>query len=345
MTQITAVNQAFDLLVPAGAKKDKLHRLSKFAHWQGRQSPPWYAPDLASYRDGLLQDYEPSTVSAHLATVRAHYKTLLRDRDLFFEIAARECGPDASRADLKATADEYIARLTVAIDPKAAPVKQITKQDRADSEHLRLTSEQANSLMGRPGVTSLKRLRDTAIIALMLCTGLREAELCALTVDDLRQRYGGELSLLVREGKGAKQRLIPYGPLSWVLVIIDTWLEKAGIDSGFVFRGFWKPSDHDQYTTRPGPLTPRQIQRLLASYPLVKDGTLTQVRPHDLRRTYARRLYDSGIDLLSIKENLGHKSPETTLGYIGTLDASKRRPPAIYHYDLTRLKGQLGLFD
>ena len=112
----------------------------------------------------------------------------------------------------------------------------MTRQDGPDAEHLRLTTEQANALLAAPGIHTLRGLRDTAAIALMLCTGIREGELSALDVENLQQRLVGELALHVREGKGCKERLIPYGELSWVLAIVDRWLELTGIETGPVFR-------------------------------------------------------------------------------------------------------------
>jgi len=61
------------------------------------------------------------------------------------------------------------------------------------------------------------------------------------------------------------------------------------------------------------------------------------VTPHDLRRTYARRLYEGGLDVVAIQQNLGHADLKTTLGYIGTLDADRRRAPAVYNFDLRAL--------
>ena len=112
---------------------------------------------------------------------------------------------------------------------RAAPVKLVAKQDTADSEHLRLKPYQVSALIQAPGIANLRGLRDTALMTLMVCTGIRAAEAAALQVDDLRQHLGGELSLRVREGKGAKQRLIPYGPLNWCLMYVDAWLGRAEI--------------------------------------------------------------------------------------------------------------------
>ena len=341
-----AVRQGVSL-VPTDADKDSRHRLGRFGRWLATSGLPWYSPDLAAYRDYLLaQGLDPSTARAHLSTVRGQYRRLAKanaTRAALYELAGAEA-PEAGPAARKALVDEYLTRLENAIAPELAPVKVVTHQDRTDAAQLRLTAQQANALLAAPGVDSLRGLRDTAAIALMLCTGIREAELAALLVGDLRQRLGGELALHVRQGKGSKARLVPYGDLSWVLAIVDKWQAAGGIETGPVLRGFYKGTER----LRPGRLCVRAIQQILAAYPVNVDGRLVAARPHDLRRTYARRLYEAGFDPVAIQQNLGHAELKTTLGYIGTLDAGKRRPPAIYSFDLgglarVAIQGRLGV--
>ena len=329
-------------LVPMGADKDTRHRLTRFTRWQAENGAPWHEPDLGRYRDQMLEDgLMPSSVSVHLSTIRSRYRRIVKDnvtRDALYAEAAKHA---QSPADQKAFVDELLARLTNAVDPDASRVKVPTKQDRRDSDQLRLTAEQASQLLAAPGTDTLGGLRDTAILALLLCTGIREGELCGLQVQDLRQRLGGELALFIRKGKGAKQRLVPYGELSWSLVIVDSWLAKAGIDSGPVFRGFYKSSRR----VRTRPLSVRNVQRIVGRYPVVIDGEPVTVRPHDCRRTFARRCYESGVDLVAVQQNLGHSDLKTTLSYVGTLDASKRRAPSLYAFDVTSLlrQGELRL--
>ena len=252
-------------------------------------------------------------------------------RDLLFQIAGTQTDNPVER---KAIVDEILTRLENAINPDNSPVKVIKSQDTPDAAHLRLTRKQAETLLESPGVDTVLGLRNTAILALMLCTGIREGELSALEVKDLRQELGGELALHVREGKGAKERLIPYGELDWCLVVVDKWLEAAGITSGPVFRGIYKGGK----TFRPGRLSLRAIEYITTAYPIAINGEMAIVRPHDLRRTYARRLYEAGTDPIAIQQNLGHSDLKTTLGYIGTLNADRRRPPAVYSFDLGVLK-------
>ena len=340
---LTITGSAAQALIPADADKHARSRLARFARWMDAQGQPWHDPDLAAYRDAMLaEEYARSTVSAHLSTIRAQYRRLATDnavRDAL-EIAARQAldstGNGHGPADVEALVRRKLERLGNATDPGKSSVRVVTVQDVADSEHLRLTREQAEALLAAPGSDGLRELRDTAVIALLLCTGIREAELSALEVRDLRQEMGGELALHVREGKGCKTRLVPYGALDWVLVLVDAWLQTAGITEGFVFRGFYR----GYKTARPGPLSVRAIEYILARYPVTVNGELVRVRPHDCRRTYARRLYEAGVDVVAIQQNMGHSDLKTTLGYIGTLDSEKRRPPAVYSFDLASLYEQ-----
>jgi site-specific recombinase XerD len=169
-------------------------------------------------------------------------------------------------------------------------------------------------------------MRDTAMFALMVCTGIREAEMVALNVDDLRQTLGGEVAVRIRSGKGRKQRMVPYGPLDWCLVYADRWLDMAQVTSGAVFRGVYKGGKR----VRPTRVTERTVNRVMNAYPIMIDGDLRDVKPHDLRRTYARNAYERGMDLERIRQNLGHVSLQTTQTYIGTLDAPQRRPPPMF---------------
>lgn len=320
-------------LIPPDADKHAKYRLKKFTSWLGERS--WLNPDLAAYRDWLLsEDYAASTVSAHLSTVRGRYGQLLRDntvREMLYRNVPDNC---QSPADQKAFVDETLERLENAADPKNSEVKTVTVQDRPDSDFLRLSREQAEALMAAPGTDTLKGLRDRAIIATLLCCGLRESELCALNVDDLRQRQDGELGLLIKSGKGCKQRMVFYGELSWLLpLFLEPWLEAAGITEGAVFRSFWKGGGLR------GRLSGRAVQNVLKGYPIFIGGKQARARPHDCRRTFARRCYEALQDPLSIKQQMGHEDLGTTLGYIGTLDASRRRAPAIYNPpDLAQLE-------
>jgi integrase len=333
--------QNFAILMPNDPDKDVYSRLLFFLDWLDDAHLPWYRPALSDYKHYLLHDrtrldsktgqqvpapLSPAAASAHLATIRGRYRALLSSsalRDWLYEHLPADLQDLASR---KAVVDELLLRIEHDIHPRTSSVKQVTVQDVADTEHLRLTPAQVRALIRTPGVDRLSTLRDTAILALLVCTGIREAELVALDVPDLRQTLGGELSLRVRAGKDRQQRLVPYGPLDWCLVYVGRWLTAAEITDGAVFRGVFV-GDKRVRKTR---LTVRAINQIMYRYPISINGVLTVVQPHDLRRTYARNAYLHGMDTERLRQNLGHAHLSTTQGYIGRLSGEQRRPPDMF---------------
>lgn len=329
--QLTVIEEdAHPLLLLPLRSKDQRSRIEQFVSWQEGRSA-WWQPDLAAYRDDLLADgLSPSSVSAYLGTLRGQWNKLLVSNELRDRLYAMT-DPAASISDRWAFVEEATTRLRNAVNPAAAPVKQTKVQDEEDSKHLRLTTEQAEQLLAAPDTNTLLGLRDAAVIAVLLCTGIREDELRGLDVEDLRQSLGGEVALRVRHGKGDKQRLVPYGELAWCLDLVSDWMWYARITEGPVFRGMARGN-----AIRKRRITTRTIQRILASYPVWINGQWVDVKPHDCRRTYARLMYEAGMDLLAIQQNLGHTDAKTTKLYIGQLDASARRARSVLHYNETR---------
>lgn len=324
MTNAITTPYTRQLLVGDADDKDTRSRLGLYADWLSSHSRQWHQPDLTAYMRFLLDErhLEPATVRAHLSAIRRRYQKLLRDRDLLYALAPS----DLDFVGAKAFVDELHQRIDDAIHPDEAKVKVKKQQDVSDLLHIRMTPQQARQLIEGPGTASLAGMRDTAIIALMLCTGIREAELTGTRVADLEDVLDGERALNVASGKGKKARLVPYGELDWCLSIVYAWMRRAGITDGPAFRRVHR----DDRTVGKRALSTRAIQQIIGSYPIVHAGRLVAVRPHDLRRTYARRLYEAGVDPVKIKQNMGHVSLQTTLHYIGEVDGKERRPPEVY---------------
>ena len=175
----------YTILMPEQPNKDQKSRLGFYIDWLAAQNRSWYQPDLQAYRDYLLYQRQrsdkqgrlspatlsPQTALAHLATIRGRYGELTRSnavRDLLFALA----NPDDSEAEQRALVDEFFIRMVNDVHPASAPVKLVEKQDLADSEHLRLKPYQVSALLRAPGISSLRGLRDTALICLMICSGI-----------------------------------------------------------------------------------------------------------------------------------------------------------------------------
>jgi len=323
MTNDLIINNAPPKFLPSSPSKDDTHRLTRFQRWIESNGHSWVNPDMAAYRDDLLHSLAPRSAQAHLSTVRKALQRVARDRDYLYAAAASYAAQGASKRDLQAMVDEAVHRIDNATHPDESRVKVTIIQDESDSAHIRLTAKQANALIQQPDRDTLAGLRDAALIGLALATGLRAAELVALRIDDLYHKLGGKDAILVKEGKGKKQRLVPYGAHITVLRLVHKWLNTAGISVGAVFRGVTKGGQ-----LLDSAITVRTFERRLARYGV--DG-LT-IAPHDLRRTYAKQQYANGMDIIAIRDNLGHEDIKTTQRYIGEMDAQKRVPSQGYKY-------------
>jgi len=297
------------------------HRARRFLGWLELTGRQWYEPDLALYRDYLLSEgIAPRSVYAYLASVRSLYGDVLKDnrtRDYFYSLAPAT----APALERKAFVDELVTRLTNATDPSHSRVSVQWVQDRDAREFRWLTADQARALVEAPDTSTLRGARDAAILALLLSTGVRVFELCALRVDDLRGYLGREPALVVRAGKGNKQRLVAYGEMIWCLDYVERWLKAAEIRRGYVLRGIIEGRIQ---RVRQGRMATDTARLVLQKYPIEIEGELVTLTPHDLRRSYARLQYEAGMDLVALQHNLGHASHDTTIGYIGDLTAERR---------------------
>ena len=144
-----------------------------------------------------------------------------------------------------------------------------------------------------------RKPRDIAIVKLLLNTGLRVSELCALTWKDLKiSPKKGRLS--VNHGKGAKRRTIP----------LNQDARRVLVELGYHKQ---KGSDRRVFIGQRGAMTPRGIESTLRKY--VKKTDLEEVSPHQLRHTFCKNLIDAGVGLEKVAALAGHDNLETTRRY------------------------------
>src|SRR5580698_2418041 len=96
-----------------------------------------------------------------------------------------------------------------------------------------LSQKQAQALLSAPDISTLRGLRDRAILAVLLGCGLRRSEVAALTFAHLQQR-DGRWCIVDLVGKHGRVRTAPMP--NWVKVAIDAWTALAGATDGHVFR-------------------------------------------------------------------------------------------------------------
>jgi site-specific recombinase XerD len=186
----------------------------------------------------------------------------------------------------------------------------ITKVNGVKMEGVRagnwLTKEQAQDLICAPDITTLKGLRDRAVLAVLIGAGLRRSEVAGLTFDHIQQRDCRWVIIDIT-GKHNRVRTIPIP--SWAKVAIDEWADEAGINAGLVFRRINK-GDRISGAS----MTPQAVRDLVIEY---TSRLGYRIAAHDLRRTYAKLAYKGGSKLDQIQLSLGHASIRTTERYLG----------------------------
>ncbi|HZP44014.1 MAG TPA: tyrosine recombinase XerC [Candidatus Binataceae bacterium] len=149
--------------------------------------------------------------------------------------------------------------------------------------------------------TTAAGLRDRAILEVLYSTGIRVSELTALCWRDVDTELG---MVMVRAGKGNKDRLIPIGEPA--LDALMAWRAAMPVA--------WSLDGPVITNLRGGRLTSRSVQKIVERR-LRSSGLDVALSPHGLRHSFATHLLNAGADLRAIQEMLGHSSLATTQRY------------------------------
>lgn len=153
-------------------------------------------------------------------------------------------------------------------------------------------------------VADLATHRDRAIVWAMVLGGLRAGEVRSLRLADVDQ---GRHRVRVI-GKGGRERVVPIDRAFFTELAAYLRQERppriTTPECFVVLRG----------PTAGRPLTEAGLRSLFRHH-RDRSGAV-RVRPHRLRHTYGTELAAAGIDLLVLRELMGHASPETTAAYV-----------------------------
>jgi site-specific recombinase XerD len=143
-------------------------------------------------------------------------------------------------------------------------------------------------------------LRDAAVIAFLEATGARRAEAASMLI---QRHFHRDRSVRVT-GKGSKERDVPLHASA--VTELDRWIAVLGQRSGPVFRAVDKWGNIGSRA-----LSPRAIGIIITRRR--EQCGLDPMTTHDPRRTLVTNLLDTGTDLLTVSEIVGHsRGPSST---------------------------------
>lgn len=167
-----------------------------------------------------------------------------------------------------------------------------------------LTPEDMLRLLHAPDATTLRGLRDRAMLSVAYAAGLRVSELVALQLGDVDRRRG----VVAAFGKGQKRRLVPLGEVT--LRHLDEY--RAALEVARFSKPGQRSESHFLFPAPSGKALTRQaFWKVVRRYALAI-GLPDAMHPHRLRHSFATHLLAHGADLRSVQTMLGHADVATT---------------------------------
>lgn len=256
---------------------------------------------LLAHYEGLTRQRYQTALTGFATWYQAQYQTrpdaaLLTDEELrAYRNALTDRGLQAATVNLRLAALRALVRAQGRM-VKVKGVKLVTPALEA------LDARALGRLLAAVEGPTWQAQRDYALLTVLARAGLRVSEAVALTLADveLNARSG---ALLVRHGKGLKQRRVPLSAAA-----------RAALKAYLDVRPAAAPTSVLFLTRSWGPLTARDAQRIVAG--AAHTAGLSGVTPHTLRHTFATRFLQSGGDLATLATLLGHSSVATTTRYL-----------------------------
>ncbi len=250
-----------------------------------------YRRDLALYADWLAEHADRPLDTT-------------TEADLLGYAVARHATSKASTANRRLTVLKRYFRWSlreqaIGADPtlKLATARQPLRVPKTMSE------AQVEALLAAPDPATPLGMRDRAMLELMYASGLRVSELVGLKSVHLSLTDNA----LRVTGKGAKERLVPYGEEAhralarYFAEARPAILEARSSDALFI-------------TVQGGPMTRQMFWKIVKAH-AIRAGILIPISPHTLRHAFATHLLNHGADLRSVQLLLGHADISTTTIY------------------------------
>lgn len=166
-----------------------------------------------------------------------------------------------------------------------------------------LTEEELKELLDSIDTSNRNGRRNLLVITLLYDTAARAAEIINLKIEDihLEQKY------ILINGKGNKQRVVPIMDKTRNMII--QYLKENDLKNGYLFQN--KCGEH---------MNKDFVENILKKCVQNIEKNIT---PHTFRRTRAIHLLSAGVNIMYIRDLLGHESVITTEKYARVIEKNK----------------------
>ncbi len=275
-----------------------------------------YLPHQRNYSPNTIESYKDALklFTRFIVTEKGRKieKFKLKDftRDIvveFIKYLEKTCSPstlNSRLAALKSFASycqieeiEYISSMQA-----VASIKAIKQPERII---MYLDKESTEKLINAPDTRTLNGLRHRVTLCLLYDTGARVQELCDITLKDIH--ISGSNPYVHLFGKGRKNRSVPISK------------ESAALLRLYIEREFGKRPLEDEWLIRNRSrlkISPDGVTYILKKYyRQVFPNSTDKIFCHMLRHSKASHMLAAGINIVHIRDFLGHEDIETTMIY------------------------------
>ncbi len=186
-----------------------------------------------------------------------------------------------------------------------------------------ITIEELQRLLNAPDISTLRGMRDKALLELLFSTGLRVSELCSLPRD-----INLKLDEVSVRGKGEKVRVVFLSDDAKTAV--RKYLDARDDMDDALFVQILEGKRKQNTKKDSLRLTSRSVERIIKHY-AIKSGISKKVTPHVIRHSFATDLLRNGADLRSVQVLLGHANINTTQIYTHITDTELKNIHKKFH--------------
>ena len=241
--------------------------------------------DIIAYREYLKENHKPATVQTYITAVKLFFSWL--DQEGIYKNVANKV--------------------------KGAKIDRGHKKDY-------LTARQTKKVLKSVDQTSVKGLRDYAILSLMVTAGLRTIEVVRADVSDLRTL--GDYTVLYVQGKGKDQKTDYVKVAPQVEDAIRAYLTERGAKEN---EPLFTSTSRNNYGER---MTTRSISGIVKTHLVEAGFNSDRLTAHSLRHTAGTLNILNGGTLDETQQLLRHSNINTTMIYLHSLDRAKNNSEA-----------------
>jgi integrase/recombinase XerD len=244
---------------------------------------------------------------------------------LFLDWLQDERGNTAATRNQRLAVIKSLARYTAIERPEfldqATQIIAVKQKKTPATDMGYLTAEEVKALLAQPDPTTRRGLRDTVLLSTLYDTAARVQEICDLNTADVRT---ARPMLITLHGKGSKTRRVPV--MDPTARLLDDYLHRrtphhgVGADADPLFHGPQQTRLTRWAVTK---LLARHVQSVRRRDPGYAPGL--NITPHVIRRTRAMHLLQAKVNLIYIRDLLGHADISTTEIYARADPETKRK--------------------